>query len=266
MFLAMRYLNFVKPSKKIKMKKWIESLLNYLGYVLIKKQTLFDSNLSNINLSGYDLANARGKMDGGLQKILTDNNKERWLDVGTGGNDADGFDKIDIIDFPEGRAPKNYRRLDIINCSEEELNSLGKYDLVRMQHVFEHFTPEDGLKVLKHCAFLLNPNGYILISCPDIDIVIKNYLNGNIRQLNGTWGLDRIGEDAPDSFYLSVFCHSVLSEPHLWCYNAEGIIFQLNKTKQFYDCEILALDNHKSSIPFTHNRPSQDVVVLAKRK
>ena len=137
--------------------------------------------------------------------------KTAWLEIGTGGRDDDGFIKIDILDFPEGQAPANYRKLDIINAKNEDLTALGSFDLIRMQHVFEHFTPEDGLKVLNNCSKLLKPDGYILVSTPNIDIVIDHYLKGTIREINNGWGKERIGENAPDSFVFSIFTHSLFA-------------------------------------------------------
>ena len=247
------------------MKAIIEKVLGRFGYVLIHKREIIEGR-SIKNISKYDLGNARGKAGAGLEQLLRSTNQLRWLEVGTGGNNAEGFDKIDIIDFPPGEAPSNYRKLNIVSCTNKELEEFTDYDLVRMQHVFEHFTPEDGKQVLINCSKMLKKGGYILISCPDIDIVIDHYLKGSIKKLNGSWGVDRIGESAPDSFYFSIFCHSVLHEPHLWCYNSEGLVYQLEQTGLFEEIEVLDLTNPKSAIPFPHNRPDQDVVVLARRK
>jgi len=246
------------------MKKIIEKLLGRFGYVLISKRRLISGEEIK-GLSKRDIAHAKGKSGIGLIETLKKNNQLRWLEVGTGGANCDGFDKIDIIDFPPGTAPGNYKKLDIINCTDEELKELGMYDLVRMQHVFEHFTVEDGLKVLNNCSKLLKKGGYILISCPDIDIVIDHYKKGTIKQLLGNWGLERVGDNAPDSFSLCIFLYSVLYEPHLWSYNSAGLVHQLQKAGSFENIEVLDLGNPKSSIPFTHNRADEDVVVLAQR-
>ncbi len=247
------------------MKRILDRFLNILGYVIVKKETL-SANLKNDKYEKYDLANARGKINLGLENILLKNNQFKWLEIGTGGRTDNGFDYIDIIEFPIGKVPKNYKRLDIVKCTDQEIDDLGKYDFIRMQHVFEHFAPEDGLIVLKNCSKILNPGGVLLISCPDIDKGIEHYRNGTIKQLNGDWGTERFGSDAPDSFYFSIFTHSVLHEPHLWCYNAEGIGYQLKRTNEFDNIEVIDLDNYKSAIPFTHNRPHTDVTVIANKK
>ncbi len=247
------------------MKFLLNKLLQSFGYVLLKKQEL-KSGKPIEGITKYDHANARGKAGWGLDTELRNAGKTAWLEIGTGGRDDDGFIKVDILDFPEGQTPANYRKLDIINAKDEELTALGSFDLIRMQHVFEHFTPEDGLKVLNNCSKLLKPDGYIIVSTPNIDIVIDHYLKGNIREINNGWGKERIGEDAPDSFVFSIFTHSVLSEPHMWCYNGEGLVHQFKKTGMYKDITVLNMDHPLASIPFTHNRPAEDVVVLARKK
>jgi SAM-dependent methyltransferase len=247
------------------MKSLFNKIIQSFGYVLLHKQEL-ESNIPIKGLTNFDHANARGKAGIGLDAELRAQGKTNWLEIGTGGRDDNGFIKIDILDYPQGQSPKNYRKLDIINAKDEDIEKLGSFDLVRMQHVFEHFTPEDGLKVLTNCSKLLKTDGYILVSTPDIDIVIDHYKNGSIREINNGWGKGRIGEDAPDSFVFSIFTHSVLSEPHLWCYNAEGLVHQFNKTGLYKDIAVLSMTHPLASIPFTHNRPAEDVVILARKK
>ena len=50
------------------------------------------------------------------------------------------------------------------------LKKLGKFNLIRMQHVLEHFTFEEADLVLNNCYLLLEKNGVLLISVPDLDI------------------------------------------------------------------------------------------------
>ncbi len=247
------------------MKSVFNKLLQSFGYVLLKKQELKLGQAIQ-GLTKYDQANARGKAGWGLDAELRKEGKTDWLEIGTGGRDDDGFMKIDIIDYPEGQAPANYRKLDIVNAKEEDLHALGSFDLIRLQHVFEHFTPENGLNVLINCCKLLKTDGYLLVSTPDIDIVIDHYKKGTIREMNNGWGKERIGDKAPDSFVFSIFTHSILSEPHMWCYNGEGLVHQFKKTGMFKDITVLSMDHPLASIPFTHKRPAEDVVVLARKK
>ncbi len=145
-----------------------------------------------------------------LKEKLIQESKTRWIDIGCGGNFEDGFYYLDT--FPEGIINSKFRnryfRIDIVNTPERELIKLGKFHLVRMQHTFEHFSCEEGNQVLKNCAKLLDKNGIILITTPDLKIHIGKYLNDEYKYWEGFkwWANKRIPEDAPNSFYFSIFC------------------------------------------------------------
>lgn len=205
-----------------------------------------------------------------IKELLIKQNKTKWLDIGCGGVFDDDFYYIDL--FPEGAInPKfknRYFRIDILNSPKQELDKLGKFDLVRMQHTFEHFTYEEGQKVLKNCAFLLEKDGYILISTPDLKIHINKYLNNEYKNWKGFkwWANKRIPENAPNSFYFSIFAHSMPFEQHKWCYDYEGLEFILRGVGEFENIKELKVTDELADIPFTHNRPEEDVCVIAQKK
>lgn len=202
-----------------------------------------------------------------LKNKLIGERKIHWLDVGCGGNFENGFCYLDT--FPEGIIDSKFRdkyfRIDIANAPEETLAKLGKFDLVRMQHTFEHFSYEEGREVLKNCAKLLNKDGIILITTPDLKIHIKKYLNDEYKNWNGFkwWANKRISVNAPNSFYFSIFAHSMPYESHKWCYDFEGLKYQLEISGEFKDIREIALDDSLASVPFTHNRPEEDICVIA---
>jgi predicted SAM-dependent methyltransferase len=204
-----------------------------------------------------------------LKERLKKEKKTHWLDVGCGGNFEDGFYYLDI--FPEGMIDthfrKKYFRVDLLNVSAAKLKELGTFDLIRLQHIFEHFSYEEGLRVLKICADLLKKDGIILMSTPDLRVHIEKYRQGGYRAWKGFkwWADQRIPEDAPDSFYFSIFAQSMPYESHKWCYDAEGLIFQLKTSGRFKNIKELKLTDPLSQIPFTHNRPEEDVCVIAEK-
>ena len=205
-----------------------------------------------------------------LKETLIKEDRTRWLDVGSGGNLESGFHYLDT--YPTGIISRRFRdryfRVDLLNASESVLAKLGSFDFIRMQHVFEHFTQEDGLNILRKCAPLLNSGGTLLITVPSLKVHIKKYMGGDYRTDKGgfkDWATQRIPEDAPDSFYFSIFAHSMIGESHKWCYDFEGLRFQLERAGQFTDIQELTIDSPLSSIPFTHNRPEEDVCVIARK-
>ena len=204
-----------------------------------------------------------------LAERLVRAGKTRWLDVGCGGIFDKGFHYVDLFQ-PEILDPAvkgRYYRADIVNAPSHELTKLGKFDLVRMQHVFEHFTLEEGQKVLKNCALLLKKGGLIVISVPDLRINIQRYLEGRYKSWSGFnwWAHKRIPKNSPDSFYFSIFAHSMPFESHKWCYDAEGLVYQLKHTGRYRKIRELKLDDPLANVPFTHNRPTEDVCVIAVR-
>lgn len=247
----------------------LNKLLKSIGIAIYTKKMLRIYNTDVIKerykIDNFDLAYIKSKLGIGLNAKLIAENKSNWLDIGCGGKFEENFRYLDKFPIETIEKKDLYFQADIVNLSSEEINKIGKYDLIRMQHVFEHFTPEDGLKVLDNCAKLLNSDGYILISTPDLNKFIALYLNSEIRNYYD-WAKKRIDVDSPDSFYFSIFTHSVMYEKHEWCYDAKGLIYQLEKSGKFKNIQELKLDHELASIPFTHNRPIEDVCVLAQLK
>ncbi|AXE20512.1 hypothetical protein DR864_23625 [Runella rosea] len=251
------------------MKQFLSGILDKLGFMVVTKRKIKTYQLAKLEQE-YPMLEDKGifikaRANGGLKEKLVEQGKTRWLEIGCGGTFDDYFVYIDL--FPETLVNQKgkYYRLDMVNATDESLQKLGKFDLIRMQHVFEHFTPEAGRTVLENCAKLLNKDGYILISTPDLRKYIGFYLSGQIRN-NFDWALNRIPKDSPNSFYFSVFSHSLPFEKHEWCYDAEGLLYQLETVGKFKNAREITLEDEMANIPFTHNRPNEDVCVLAQLK
>ena len=200
-----------------------------------------------------------------LKDKLIQEGKTRWLDVGCGDVFEDDFLYIDI--FPEGIINPKYKdryfRVDIVNATKKVLEKLGKFDLIRMQHVFEHFTYEEGQKALRNCAVLLKKNGIILITTPDLRIHINKYLKKDYKDLKEFkwWANRRISKDTPNSFYFSIFAHGIAhGGTHKWCYDFDGLKYQLENCGEFKDIREVKLNDTLANVPFTHNRPEEDIV------
>jgi predicted SAM-dependent methyltransferase len=250
-------------------------VLSKLGVLVIPARELVNRNrlVNDYALREHDLLRLNESCNGGLRRYLLENGKTRWLEIGCGGTLEDGFHYIDI--FPEGIVDRsfrsNYSRIDIVDATAADLERLGQFDLIRMQHVFEHFAPEDGRRVLEKCGSLLSSGGFLLISTPDLRVHARIYLNGGYKENPRIESFNicaykRILKDAPDSFYFSMFAHSLLYEKHLWCYDFEGLKYLLDKADLFEDIQEIGFEHPFASFPFTHNRPEEDVCVLARRR
>lgn len=204
-----------------------------------------------------------------LEKKLIRENKTRWLDIGCGGNFSPGFHYLDFYSTVEisEEIKSRYFKINILELNEENITELGKFDLIRMQHVLEHFTPEEAKLVLENCSKLLNNNGFLLISVPDLKLFIKYYKKNNFKNFYTfyNWANLRIEKDAPASFYFSIFTHSLLHEQHKWCYDFEGLKYMVNSTGKYKNIVELRPGNKLSSWPFTHKRPEEDLCILANK-
>lgn len=205
-----------------------------------------------------------------LRTILLQNNQNRWLDLGSSTSYNEGFyfcDLMPVYEMPSIMQEK-YFQINITEAlSQEKLSELGTFDFIRMQHVFEHFTLEDGKVVLDNCYKLLKENGFLLITVPDLKIFIKRYQRECLDKYWSfkDWAETRIPSNSPQSFYFSIFSHSVPYQSHLWCYDEKGLKFLLETYTEFKNIKKLTLFNALSSIPFTHNRPLEDLCILAQK-
>jgi len=205
-----------------------------------------------------------------LREKLIREKRTRWLDIGSGGIFDDDFYYADTFpdNFVQSEKRKRYFRINIIYSTPKELAPLGKFDFIRMQHVFEHFSFEEARTVLQNCSRLLKKGGALLITVPDLRTHINHYLKKDYKKwaVFKNWAENRVPPNSPDSFYFSMFAHSMPYEAHKWCYDFDGLQFQLKKSRRFKNIRELKLKNPLSGIPFTHNRPEEDLCMIAYRK
>jgi predicted SAM-dependent methyltransferase len=80
---------------------------------------------------------------------------------------------------------EEWTNLDFVSTSEQViahnlLNGIpfpdNSFDLVYHSHVLEHFSKEDGKKLIKECFRVLKPGGVIRIAIPNLEEIAKNYL------------------------------------------------------------------------------------------
>lgn len=209
-----------------------------------------------------------------LKEKLIKENKNKWLDVGCNKNFEQGFYYLDT--WPIEKIPLKYRKkyfeLDILRATDKKIKLLGKFDLIRMQHVLEHFPYEEGLIVIGKIAKILKNEGIFIVTVPDLKIHTEKYINRKYKKWGDyswwikKWATKRIPADAPDSFYFSVFAYSLPVTPHKWCYDYNGLEYLLKSSKLFRKIKKIDFRNPLASFPFTHNRPEEDVCVMAIKK
>jgi predicted SAM-dependent methyltransferase len=154
------------------------------------------------------------------------------------------------------------------------ISSLEKsFDFVRMQHVLEHFSPEEVSGVVKNAAYMLKDGGFFLVTVPDLAVHVRAYLSG--YKFGGwyrTLAQDRLRRHASSADTFSMFAHlygyhtpQVFGEEHKWCYDAHSLSHLLKNSGLFCNVRRLRLLNQLSEVPFTHNRPMEDLCFIARR-
>lgn len=210
-----------------------------------------------------------------LRAKLLREGRSAWADIGNSVF-VEGFVSLGLTDpaVVAGAgdvAPLDwYMQLDILDAERVALLK-GKFDLVRMQHVLEHFTPQEAPRVVQNAASLLKENGILLCTVPDLDVHMRAY-----RQ-NYAWGQSyrdlaraRINRDPSPADTFSMFCHlfgyavpDVPGLAHKWCYDATSLRALLETSGCFEKVTRLTLSNPLSEFPFTHNRPLEDLCFLS---
>jgi len=205
-----------------------------------------------------------------LKEKLIKQNKTKWLDIGCNRNFEAGFYYLDIFAKKDidSKYKERYFEMNILNVSPHKLKRIGRFDFVRMQHVLEHFTYKDGLVVLKNIGKLIRKDGWLLVTVPDLRINIKKYTKNEYKHWEAFkwWAIKMIPEDAPASFYFSVFAYNLPITPHRWCYDYEGLRYLLKKTDLFKRIKRLEYGSPLANFPFTHNRPEEDVCVVVRKR
>jgi SAM-dependent methyltransferase len=54
-------------------------------------------------------------------------------------------------------------------------------DFIYTSHFIEHLTKTEGLRLFRECYRVLKPGGWIRIVCPDLKLITRRYLEGNLN-------------------------------------------------------------------------------------
>ncbi len=102
-------------------------------------------------------------------------------------------------------------------------------DVVYTSHTLEHFTKEEGYRLLQECHRVLRKNGIIRIVVPDLESIVAGYMDGYIpaddfvEKLGVLYGFGH--ENNPIKKWLSPF----FQFPHKCMYDSQRLIEILNE-------------------------------------
>ena len=144
-------------------------------------ETWYNLNFLNIIRRNIDFAIVKFKYKLGIK-----NKTPLKLHLGCGDKNFEGYVNIDW---------RKTRATDLV-CNIRKLpypdNSI---ELIETYHAIEHLPRHDLPKALKEWDRVLFPGGRLIIECPDFDEIVKRYLEGDEKQLDGIFALQRFEGD-----------------------------------------------------------------------
>lgn len=206
------------------------------------------------------------------------NNKKVMLNLGCGYIGHDDWVNIDFgilaiinkfpilkrIIFALKLAPKLYNRewpknLKLINLSKELPFLDNSVDYIFSAHFFEHLKKYEALELLKKCYICLKVGGTIRIVVPNLDTIVKNYIESNdeiekVEVINNHFQGVLKQEFERPNLHLKIL--GKFARGHNWLYNYDYMKETLKlagfNTKKIHKCKyqvgivpnIDMLDNH----------------------
>jgi len=94
------------------------------------------------------------------------------LDLGSGPFPREGYLHLDLLIHPH---------VEVLGHGTNLPFKIGSFSEVRISHVIEHFSVENGLRCLREAHRVLEEGGRIEISCPNFSYLCQGWLGANVR-------------------------------------------------------------------------------------
>lgn len=102
----------------------------------------------------------------------------KYLNLGCGSNYSNDKEWVNLDFISTGKYVIAHNLLNGIPFENET------FDVVYHSHVLEHFSKHDGEKFIHECFRVLKPNGILRIAVPDLESIVKIYLQMLEQGLN----------------------------------------------------------------------------------
>lgn len=140
------------------------------------------------------------------------------LHIGCGRNYKEGW--INIDSNPDVRLDVMHDLSQGIPCFDNSV------DYIYSEHFIEHLTYDEGFAFINEAFRVLKPSGVLRIACPDLDVLIKSYIDDTWREMewvkliNAYW--------YPSRGYMLNQC-MIEDGFHKYIYNKEDLIRRLTE-------------------------------------
>ncbi len=99
-------------------------------------------------------------------------------------------------------------------------------DVVYASHIVEHFSKEEGLRLLKECHRIIKSNGIIRIVVPDLKVLVDRYIAGTLRSDDFVEKLGVLYESRQSR--IKDFLSTLMQFPHKCMYDTSNMISVLD--------------------------------------
>ena len=165
-----------------------------------------------------------GRIDSGIVRDYLNKDGEKKLHIGCANNILNDWLNSDFF-------PSHFNVLHL-DATETFPVPSEKFDYVFSEHMIEHISYTDGLKMLSECYRVLKNNGKIRISTPDFRFLIDLYKDNKTElQIEYVkWATDNFVKSAPSHDAIFVINNFVRDWGHLFIYDEKTLCSSLEKS------------------------------------
>lgn len=146
--------------------------------------------------------------------------------------------------FPKGYNIKWPKNLRLFNCRRKLPFTADSVDYIYASHFLEHFKKFEAERIIKDCYRVLKIGGVIRIAVPDLELLVRKYLEKDTGYFNKLYALMNFGEEGGiqddfqladvvmDNFYPRFYRSEPIGinrlmvyfvRPHFWMYDLESL-------------------------------------------
>jgi predicted SAM-dependent methyltransferase len=141
-----------------------------------------------------------------IAAFITSRRSPRYLNLGSGPRGLDDAHWVNVDGFPD----RNVHFL--IDISRALPFPDGSFDGIFCEHVLEHFSLDDGLRISREIKRILRPGGIFRVIVPDAEYVVRMYLEKphDLIAYRGSGDAGETAMETVNSFFRQRYDHQFL--------------------------------------------------------